>query len=141
MTLENNALQPSIINETSEHPPPPEGVFKLSPINLLKTGCRDCLLLRRAQHLGLGLVLLSKRRTVTDAELEEFKKQGECLDLPWTFSPNPEGGLCPEPPPEETDVMHFLVNGQRSDFLKVIETIVNSTGEPSSFFETASELS
>ena len=37
--------------------------------------------------------LSGKRRTVTAAEMEEFKKQAECLNLPQPLVSNPEGGM------------------------------------------------
>ncbi|XP_035992742.1 uncharacterized protein LOC105924301 isoform X2 [Fundulus heteroclitus] len=54
--------------------------------SLLTTGCPDCML----QYLNFtfgprsyrSLDLLSRRTMVTDAELEEYKKQVQCLNLP-----------------------------------------------------------
>ncbi len=50
-------------------------------------------LYKRIQYISVFSCLSGKRRTVTAAELDEFKKQAECLNLPLPFTPNPEGGM------------------------------------------------
>ncbi|XP_051271884.1 uncharacterized protein LOC127372339 [Dicentrarchus labrax] len=50
------------------------------PIVLLQSGCPDCIILRNdAIH---SLILLSRRETVTAAEMKEFETQAKCSGLP-----------------------------------------------------------
>ncbi|XP_072239463.1 uncharacterized protein [Leuresthes tenuis] len=68
---------------------------------LLNTGCPDCMVLYSNYTLGrnsyYGLQLLSRRPKVSAAELEEFSKQLECLNLPSATVLDPEKGFCPDP--------------------------------------------
>uniref|UniRef100_A0A087Y9Q0 Apolipoprotein M n=1 Tax=Poecilia formosa TaxID=48698 RepID=A0A087Y9Q0_POEFO len=66
----------------------------------LKTGCPDCKVLYSNITLGRsshrGVQLLSRRPKVSAAELQEFKKQVECLNLPEAAILDPEQGFCPD---------------------------------------------
>ncbi|XP_029007509.1 uncharacterized protein LOC114856060 [Betta splendens] len=48
------------------------------PDTLLHTGCPDCLVIKGNDDINL-LMYLSRRKTVTDAELKEFETQSECM--------------------------------------------------------------
>ncbi|XP_012711197.2 uncharacterized protein LOC105920215 isoform X2 [Fundulus heteroclitus] len=67
-----------------------------STVSLLTTTCPDCLV---QYSTGPGserhLEFLSRRTAVTDAELEEFKKQVECLNLRKSKILDPKRELCP----------------------------------------------
>nr|XP_046268135.1 uncharacterized protein LOC124071551 [Scatophagus argus] len=126
-TLKNNTIQPAIANETLKHLLPP---VPLPTISLLKTGCTECLVLHSQYQMfrsTIGVLqLLSKRRTVTAAEMEEFKKQAECLNLPQPFSLNPDAGVCSEPPSQDTEMnVHMprvFLDGQTSEIQNKTKT-------------------
>ncbi|KAK2816952.1 hypothetical protein Q5P01_025143 [Channa striata] len=67
---------------------------------LLKTGCPDCIVSLGKHTIGRNMYtsvqLMSRRRRVTDAELNEFKKQAECLNLPSLAILDQEKDLCPD---------------------------------------------
>ncbi|XP_075887623.1 uncharacterized protein LOC142891737 [Nelusetta ayraudi] len=85
MTLANNTLSSG--NELGKN-------------TLLSTSCPDCLVVYAesptTSSVVTGLQFLSKRRTVTDAEMEEFKKQVQCLGLPAPAVVDTKTALCPE---------------------------------------------
>ncbi|XP_039880405.1 uncharacterized protein LOC120729063 [Simochromis diagramma] len=86
MTLVNNTL-------TVELP------FQASAV-LLNTGCPDCLVIFSNNTVGRTtskLNLLSRRTKVSAAELEEFTKQAECLNLQPPAIMDSEKGFCPDP--------------------------------------------
>ncbi|KAF3687592.1 hypothetical protein EXN66_Car003264 [Channa argus] len=99
---------------------------------LLKTGCPDCLVFFGKHTIGgstyTTLQLMSRRSMVTNAELDEFKKQAECLNL---YSPaflEPEKGLCSDDLTQEigtTDVTNVM-NGMASEAFEKFNTIINS---------------
>ncbi|XP_077379560.1 uncharacterized protein LOC144020203 isoform X2 [Festucalex cinctus] len=63
---------------------------------LLTTSCPDCLLLLSNYTIGesayRGMQLLTKRANVTSAEMEEFKRQAACLNLPSPSILDPDEG-------------------------------------------------
>ncbi|AWP05719.1 Hypothetical protein SMAX5B_007411 [Scophthalmus maximus] len=124
MTLVNNTLRLVITNQTLHH--------LLQP---------DCLLLGRSQDSVIDrMIFLSKRRTLSDAELEGFKKLGECFNLTQTMNVNTGGDVCPEPPPfEEIDNINFFIDGQRSDIENIMERILSSVGGTENFLKMISE--
>ncbi|XP_059197236.1 uncharacterized protein LOC131977794 isoform X3 [Centropristis striata] len=85
-TLEKNTLT-SVIG----HPLP----FSTA---LLSTGCPDCNVFYTNVTIGGRTVhsakLISRRDKVAAAELEEFTKQVECLNLPAPAIMDPEKGFC-----------------------------------------------
>ncbi|KAM4604170.1 uncharacterized protein ACJ7VT_018754 [Polymixia lowei] len=102
-----------------------------SSVVLLNTVCPDCFLGHEKTIIGGttfgALHLLSKRRTVTAAELDEFEKQVKCLNLPSPVIMDPEKDLCPDPQTpsqiiEVTDTDGALV------ISKFLEEIVNTEG-------------
>ncbi|XP_014867319.1 PREDICTED: uncharacterized protein LOC106932890 [Poecilia mexicana] len=48
---------------------------------LLRTSCADCLILKDDNSPASILLMLSRKPTVTDAELKEFEAQADCLNL------------------------------------------------------------
>ncbi|XP_034739172.1 uncharacterized protein LOC117951528 [Etheostoma cragini] len=102
---------------------------------LLTTGCPDCLASYINYDIGgrtySGLQLLSKRNKVTAAELEEFTKQVECLNLPAPSILDPERGFCPdESHSQETEAVDLtnLINGLGTDVFSLFDRIINSQG-------------
>ncbi|XP_076741114.1 uncharacterized protein LOC143419013 [Maylandia zebra] len=84
MTLVNNSLE--LNNQSSAV--------------LLNTGCPDCLVIFANDTIGRTtskLNLLSRRTKVSAAELEEFTKQAECLNLQPPAIMDSEKGFCPDP--------------------------------------------
>ncbi|KAL3996372.1 neural Wiskott-Aldrich syndrome protein [Sarotherodon galilaeus] len=71
------------------------------PTVLLNTGCPDCLVMYSNNTIGRttfkALHLLSRRVKVSAAELEEFTKQTECLNLESPAILDSEKGFCPDP--------------------------------------------
>lgn len=72
------------------------------------TSCQDCLVftlnVESPNFNSLDLYLFSKRREVKQNEMEEFKSQAACLNMPAPFVMDPAKELCPEQPaaqPEE----------------------------------------
>ncbi|XP_044071161.1 uncharacterized protein LOC122884814 [Siniperca chuatsi] len=63
---------------------------------LLQTGCPDCHVVKSDEFAGI-LVLFSRRKTVTAAELKEFETQTECLgwSKPQVFNSDHNYENCP----------------------------------------------
>lgn len=68
------------------------------------TSCDDCLLMLKYVNSGerQHLYLLSRRRQLQPTELEEFKGQVECLNMPPPAVMDPSKELCPGGEPDET---------------------------------------
>ncbi|KAI3352459.1 hypothetical protein L3Q82_005413 [Scortum barcoo] len=79
--------------------------------NYVHTSCRDCLLMRIYVESGKRehLYLFSRRREVEQKEMEEFKAQVECLNMPPPAVMDPTKELCPE---EKADVPEEKTEGQ-----------------------------
>ncbi|KAF1395145.1 hypothetical protein PFLUV_G00008510 [Perca fluviatilis] len=112
---------------------------------LLTTGCPDCLANYIKYDIGgrtySSLQLLSRRNKVTAAELEEFTKQVECLNLPAPAFLDPEKGFCPdESQSQETEVIDLtnLMNDLGSDVFSHFDRIVNSEGGMQALFKMIS---
>ncbi|MEQ2167370.1 hypothetical protein GOODEAATRI_003532 [Goodea atripinnis] len=119
MTLENNALVLVI--------PYPSTAF------LLNTGCPDCMVVFTNYTIGRslykGLQLLSRRPKVSAAELEEYKKQVECLNLPAAAILDPENGFCPDPALSKDTKSIDLTssfNSMGSDDMNLLDKILKS---------------
>ncbi|KAG8014875.1 hypothetical protein GBF38_003560 [Nibea albiflora] len=73
--------------------------------NYVHTSCPDCVLMRmivesvKRQHL----YLFSKRREVEQKEMEEFKAQVACLNMPAPAVMDPTKELCPEETAAQTE--------------------------------------
>ena len=121
LTLENSTL--SMVQPLSS-----SGV-------LLNTGCPDCLVFytkyTTERNTYSGLQLLSKRNEVTAAELEEFKKQVECLNLPPAAILDPGKGLCPDESlsqeTQTTDLTSFM-NNMESDIFTLLDIFSSEGG-------------
>lgn len=75
--------------------------FSLSG-SFLHTTCPDCLVMKwvvvSSRRRSMDLYLLSRRRTLTQTELDEFKEQLRCFQLPPPVKMDPVKELCPEEP-------------------------------------------
>merc|ERR1712002_124903 len=119
MTLENNTLSMVRPFSVSEVP--------------LSSGCPDCLVLLSNYIIGgstyNGLQIMSRRSKVTAAEMEEFKKQVECLHLPPPAIMDPEKGFCPDDPtPQETETTNLTnaFNDMTSLDFSMLDMFINS---------------
>eukprot|EP00064_Thunnus_orientalis_P020454 superscaffoldBa00005632_g20589 len=67
---------------------------------LVHTSCQDCMVFRLDYQAPVftttDFYLLSKRRQLEQKELEEFKSQVECLQMPAAHMMDPTKELCPE---------------------------------------------
>lgn len=68
---------------------------------LLKSSCTDCMVVKfegvSASQRFLDLYLFSRRREVTQEEMDEFKAQVNCLNIPEPVLMDPTKDLCPDP--------------------------------------------
>lgn len=68
----------------------------------LSTSCPDCLVMqwvvKSRRRLSVDLYLLSRRREVEQREMEEFRAQLKCYQLPAPVVMDPTKELCPEQP-------------------------------------------
>ncbi|KAM3623281.1 uncharacterized protein V6R79_009552 [Siganus canaliculatus] len=69
-------------------------------VTLFNTSCPDCLLIKMEimgpSFTSKELYLISKRRLLTEKEMQEFEAVVECLKLPSPVVLNPTEYLCPE---------------------------------------------
>lgn len=69
--------------------------------SFLHTSCPDCVVMRwmvrSKRRVSQDLYLLSRRRQVGQQEMDEFKAQLECLQLPPPVVMDPAKELCPVP--------------------------------------------
>ncbi|XP_052327293.1 uncharacterized protein LOC127909489 [Oncorhynchus keta] len=96
--------------------------------------CPDCLLVQ--QKLSLvskysTLYIFSKRKELTSAELEVFKKQVDCLNLPPAVFTNPQKDSCPDPTQD---------NSKTLDLAKVIELLSDTIDLQKTLEEMISKL-
>ncbi|KAK7930011.1 hypothetical protein WMY93_006406 [Mugilogobius chulae] len=102
---------------------------------LLTTSCPDCLVILGNFTLGSryfqSLQLLSKRRVLSTAELEEFKKQAECLNLPAPHALDPQKELCPE---QQTSGTTDLTSEVDAKVIGVLDSVISSPGGLEGFF-------
>ena len=120
MTLGNNTL-------SMVHP------MHVSEV-LLSTGCPDCLVLQTNFTFGgstyKGLQFMSRRARVTDAEMDEFKKQVECLNLPPPTVLDPEKGFCPdESNLQETETTDLTtdISSMNAEDVKLFDRFLSSS--------------
>lgn len=68
--------------------------------SFVRTSCRDCLLMRMHVDSGrrIHFYLFSRRRRLEQEEMDEFKAQVRCLDMPPPKMMDPEKPLCLEDP-------------------------------------------
>ncbi|CAL9700320.1 unnamed protein product [Knipowitschia caucasica] len=103
----------------------------ISSETLLTTGCPDCLVIMGNFTLGSSyyqsLVLLSKRRILSSAELDEFKNQASCLNLPAPAFLDPEKELCSEEQATAgTDLTKVLNSDMGSQIVGMLDTIISN---------------
>ncbi|XP_039469427.1 uncharacterized protein LOC120440637 [Oreochromis aureus] len=104
--------------------------YRVSAV-LLNTGCPDCLVIYSNMTVGRievrALKLLSRRVRVSAAELEEFTKQAECLNLQPPAIMDSEKGLCPDPSlAPETNFTDGTTNRLNSEELSLLEELLSS---------------
>ncbi|XP_046901612.1 uncharacterized protein LOC124484651 [Hypomesus transpacificus] len=127
-----------------------DNAMNIAPLDcvlvLLKTDCPDCLLIQSSCKVAgetfLGLELFSRRRGVTSAELDNFKKQAECLSLHRPLVLSPQNKLCPHPdfPTDKTtsDLSDFLDNDDVDEELTtMVETHMKRFFNLARFLENA----
>ncbi|XP_007551737.1 uncharacterized protein LOC103137769 [Poecilia formosa] len=111
----------------------------------LKTGCPDCKVLYSNITLGRsshrGVQLLSRRPKVSAAELQEFKKQVECLNLPEAAILDPEQGFCPDPSLSKDSNSFDLTSFMGAGNMKKIGEILQSGDAVETFSEMFSQIS
>ncbi|XP_057698461.1 uncharacterized protein LOC130919859 isoform X2 [Corythoichthys intestinalis] len=119
LTLVNNALH-------MDHPIHATEV-------LVATSCSDCLVLLSNFTLGestyKGLQLLSKRPKLTQAEMEEFKRQAACLDLPPPTILNSGKDFCPDessPKDSETTDLTSVLSQADPEYMKLLDKMLSS---------------
>ncbi|XP_078021145.1 uncharacterized protein LOC144461733 [Epinephelus lanceolatus] len=66
--------------------------------NFIHTSCQDCILMRMNKESGKRqhFYLLSRRRQLEQKEMEEFRAQLKCLNMPPPHVMDPTKELCPE---------------------------------------------
>lgn len=131
MTVANNTL-------SMEKP------YKATEV-LLTTGCPDCLVILGNFTLGQtsyqSLQLLSKRRELIMAELDEFEKQADCLNFPAPVILDPQSDLCSQEPgqnTENTDITQIMNSAVGAQVVSMLESIANSAGGLQGLFNTVS---
>ncbi|KAM7419126.1 hypothetical protein PAMA_016311 [Pampus argenteus] len=118
ITLKNNTL-------SMVHP------FNVTEVRL-HSGCPDCIILLSSYTIGgstyKGLKLLSRRKKVSDAEMEEFRKQVECLNLPPPTILDTSKGFCLGK--QETDVTDLtdIFDNMGPQDLSQLEDLLNNNG-------------
>ncbi|XP_037620644.1 uncharacterized protein LOC119485262 [Sebastes umbrosus] len=102
---------------------------------LLTTSCPDCTVSYSNYTIGgrsyQSIQLMSRRDKLTAAELQEFTKQVECVNLPAPAILDPEKGFCPdESPSQETEVIDMtkFMNDYSSEFHSFFDNIMNTKG-------------
>ncbi|CAI5680159.1 unnamed protein product [Oreochromis niloticus] len=126
MTLVNNTL--TVV-----------GDYRVSGV-LLNTGCPDCLVIYSNMTMGRikvrALQLLSTRVRVSAAELEEFTKQAECLNLQPPAIMDLEEGLCPDPTlAPETNFTDRTTDTISSEELSLLEELLSSESGVKTFLD------
>ncbi|XP_026215990.1 uncharacterized protein LOC113162173 [Anabas testudineus] len=109
----------------------------------LSSGCPDCLVFSTKSTIGtftyFSLQLLSKRSKVTAAELEEFKKQAECLDLLSPAVLDGDKGFCSLDSQEaETTDLTESMKRLSSQFIETFNSVINSESGLNQFIKLVS---
>ncbi|KAM7394167.1 hypothetical protein PAMP_020984 [Pampus punctatissimus] len=108
---------------------------EMHPINVtevhLHSGCPDCIILQSNYTIGgstyKGLQLLSRREKVSDAEMEEYRKQVKCLDLPPPAILDTSKGFCPDKQETEITDLTDTFSNMTPEHLSILEHIINTT--------------
>ncbi|XP_043970812.1 uncharacterized protein LOC122829943 [Gambusia affinis] len=111
----------------------------------LKTGCPDCRVVYSNITFGRSsyraVQLLSRRMKVSAAELEEYKKQVECLNLPEAAILDPEQGFCPDPSVSKDSKSFDMTSFMGTSNMSMIDEIFQSGAAVKTFSEVFSQLS
>ncbi|CAF91835.1 unnamed protein product [Tetraodon nigroviridis] len=102
---------------------------------LLKTNCPDCLIIHSTYYTEKNpyhsLQFLSRRKKVSDAELEEYNKQVQCLNLPSPAVLDPQKELCGEEmlsqDTQDRDLTSVM-NEMGPELFNVFESLVKKEG-------------
>ncbi|XP_004065762.1 uncharacterized protein LOC101159415 [Oryzias latipes] len=98
---------------------------------LLRTSCPDCLVFNSNFSFGgslySNLQFLSRRREVSAAEKEEFKRQTECLNLPQFIFLDSKKELCPDPSSDSSNSVDLTSKLSLLDFDQLDKTLRNET--------------
>ncbi|CAN9510462.1 unnamed protein product [Ophioblennius macclurei] len=96
----------------------------------LSTKCPDCVVFYSNNTFGdttfKSVQILSRRSVLSAPELEEFKKQVECLNLPPPSVLDPEKGFCADPSVSQDKSYIDLTSSVGSTDLTQVETILKS---------------
>uniref|UniRef100_A0A4W6FTU3 Apolipoprotein M n=1 Tax=Lates calcarifer TaxID=8187 RepID=A0A4W6FTU3_LATCA len=83
--------------------------------SFLYTSCPDCVVMqwvvKSKKRLSTDLYLLSRRREVEQQEMEEFRAQLRCYQLPTPVVMDPTKELCPEQPESQPTCCVTDING------------------------------
>ena len=97
---------------------------------LLNTGCSDCLVILSKSIIQgrtlSGMQLISKRSNVSVAEIQEFRRQVECLNLPQPAVMDPENGFCSDDSPS-TDLTS-AINDTTLELFDMLGNILSNEG-------------
>ncbi|XP_054635627.1 uncharacterized protein LOC129182958 [Dunckerocampus dactyliophorus] len=98
---------------------------------LLTTSCSDCMVLLSNYTIGestfSGVQLMTRRPKVLAAEMDEFKRQVDCLNLPPPAILDSEKGFCPDDSKDtETTDLTSMIAHSDSEYMKLFEKLVSS---------------
>ncbi|TWW59851.1 uncharacterized protein LOC130527124 [Takifugu flavidus] len=104
--------------------------LKVSEV-LLKTSCPDCLVIHSKYHRERNsyraLQLLSRRNNISAAEIYEYNKQVQCLNLPPPAVLDPQKALCPEEAPSQDTQdrdLSSVVNEMGPELFNVFDSLM-----------------
>ncbi|XP_022614398.1 uncharacterized protein LOC111231542 isoform X2 [Seriola dumerili] len=89
----------------------------------------QCFTLRTKLTLRNSTLSMGRRGKLSDAELQEFMKQVECLNLPSPAILDPEKGFCPDEfPSQETETIDLtdFMNDMGSEIVNLFDKIMSS---------------
>ncbi|XP_075997272.1 uncharacterized protein LOC142991138 [Genypterus blacodes] len=105
--------------------------------SLLSTGCRDCMVIREHVTDVVSIItLMSRRKNITAAELEEFDKQAECFGMSKPQTIGTDNDETCKPSTDETsivadlfDIIGYLVE-RYSEIISTYTKCILRTGCP-----------
>ncbi|XP_077379557.1 uncharacterized protein LOC144020202 [Festucalex cinctus] len=100
---------------------------------LLTTSCPDCLILLSNYSFGestyRGVQFLTRRPKVTSAEMEEFKRQVACLNLPSPVMFDSDKGLCSDESASKdakTTDLTSIIDASNTEYMIRLDKMLNS---------------
>ncbi|XP_019717889.1 uncharacterized protein LOC109511328 [Hippocampus comes] len=100
---------------------------------LMTTSCPDCILLLSNYTLGestyMGMQLLTRRPKVTSAEMDEFKRQAACLNLPSPTVLDSDKGFCTDSSASkdsETVDLTSAISQTDPEYMKILDKMLSS---------------